>query len=153
MGGVTMANDWSVIFEMRVDDHVHLDLCVESPPAPGDAHWIVIADELVDQLVAHGGAWIVVLPVGVVRDPLAGRASVASLFDLADSRLLTAPPAAHRLSAERVEDRWEGEFHEWRRPVRPSVVEVINVLLDPESADGGDVKFDAQVLYEIGPTR
>ena len=118
------------IAALEPGQHIHLDLLVDDPPAPGSASWLPILDDLVDWLQCQVGHWGVSFPLGGASEIPESSDRHAALQQC-DPSLVAEPPSVNRLADAVRLNLWEGESHRWTRQLSASAVETISFSRTP----------------------
>jgi hypothetical protein len=143
-----MIASWEAVRSLANGEHMHLDEIVEAPPPPGSSAWLPIIDGLKRSLVNWGGNWTVTIPIGVVSDVPTGPMSVQTALGIVHQGDVVEPPAVYRVSASLAPNRWEGEYHCWKRVLEPGVTEIVSLSRSSREIATGE-GLVAEVVFEI----
>lgn len=135
---------------LEVGAHIHLDEVVGNAPAPGSREWLPIVEELIQLLDSQGGNWTITVPVGTATVVPRKVVSAPDVFHLVDRSDLMEAPAAHRLADTLVANRWEGEYHCWRRVLQNTVAEIVSLSRSSMQIGSGE-PYCVEIAFEIRP--
>lgn len=136
------------IRSMKVGQHLHLDGCVLDPPSPGDPAWLEIISDLIQRIMAWGGAWTISMAIGTTASIPIFPVDLDGLFALVDKSSLVEPPAVYRLRDALTVNSWEGERHIWQSLLQPSLTQVISLTRSKCEISAGEDLY-VRVAFEI----